>query len=232
MKKYAFIKIADSFIIDLFEYNSEEFNLKKGCNCVIQTKRGMEFGVVLSVFDEKPSDYEISDESKILRIATNKDLSLFAKKKYKEESAKRVFLDLVKKHKIELKLTRVEYIFDRSKVIFYYTADGRVDFRQLVKDLASALKTRIEMRQIGVRDEAKILGGIGRCGKILCCSNFMREFKTIPIRAAKEQSLTMSTSRLSGICGRLMCCLMFEKHYENGVEGEDIVSDDEDEEIV
>lgn len=229
MGKYAFIKVADSFVIDLFEYNPDEFDLRKGSNCIIQTKRGMEFGVVIEIYDKKPGDYELTENNKILRIATNKDLSLFAKKKYKEERAKGVFLELVKKHKIDLKLTRVEYIFDRSKVIFYYTADGRVDFRLLVKDLASALKTRIEMRQIGVRDEAKIMGGIGRCGRILCCSNFMRDFKTIPIKAAKEQSLTMSTSRLSGICGRLMCCLMFEKHYESGEEGEDIVLEDDEE---
>ncbi len=228
MNKYAFIRVADSFFMDLYLFDDEDISLKVGDYCVIQTKRGMEFGKVLSIYDKKPEGFEVSEENKVLRIANNKDLSIFAKKKYKEESAKKVFLDLVKKHNIVLKLTRVEYIFDRSKVIFYYTADGRVDFRALVKDLATVLKTRIEMRQIGVRDEAKMRGGIGRCGRILCCNTFMREFKTIPIKAAKEQSLNMSTSRLSGICGRLMCCLMFEKHYEDGVEGEDVVVDEDD----
>ncbi len=228
MNKYAFIKVADSFFMDLYLFDDEDISLKVGDYCVIQTKRGMELGKILSIYNEKPEGYEVSEENKILRIANNKDLNIFAKKKYKEESAKKVFLDLVKKHNIVLKLTRVEYIFDRSKVIFYYTADGRVDFRALVKDLATVLKTRIEMRQIGVRDEAKMRGGIGRCGRILCCSTFMREFKTIPIKAAKDQSLTMSTSRLSGICGRLMCCLMFEKHYEDGVEGEDVIVDEDD----
>ncbi len=228
MNKYAFIKVADSFFMDLYLFNDEDISLKVGDYCVIQTKRGMELGKILSIYNEKPEGYEVSEENKILRIANNKDLNIFAKKKYKEESAKKVFLDLVKKHNIVLKLTRVEYIFDRSKVIFYYTADGRVDFRALVKDLATVLKTRIEMRQIGVRDEAKMRGDIGRYGRILCCSTFMREFKTIPIKAAKDQSLTMSTSRLSGICGRLMCCLMFEKHYEDGVEGEDVIVDEDD----
>lgn len=190
---------------------AEDLPLRKGDACIIHTERGVEMGTVVHVSQMPEGDSGNGQYPRILRKANAKDISQFERKRFREARAREVCQQLVQKHKLVLKLTRVEFLFDGSKVIFYYTADGRVDFRGLVKDLASALKTRIEMRQIGVRDEAKLLGGIGCCGLPLCCSTWIQKFYPVSIKTAKKQCLNLNPSRLSGVCGRLMCCLMYER---------------------
>ncbi len=179
---------------------------------IVETARGIEFGHVV-VGEKEVSDNEIVQPlKKVIRKATAKDLEQVKSNLAKEEEAFQICQKKIEEHKLDMKLVSVEYTFDGSKIIFYFTADGRIDFRELVKDLASVFRTRIELRQIGVRDEAKMLGGIGSCGRILCCSSFLGEFQPVSIRMAKEQNLSLNPTKISGLCGRLMCCLKYESN--------------------
>lgn len=190
--------------------------VQKGDSVIVETARGTECGEVVlpaSQIDETNWGQPIKPA---LRVATAQDLEQIRKNREKEENAFQVCSEKVRQHGLEMKLIDVEYTFDNSKVLFYFTADGRVDFRELVKDLASVLKTRIELRQIGVRDEAKMLGGLGICGREFCCSTFLGEFQPVSIKMAKEQGLSLNPTKISGTCGRLMCCLKYEQNaYED-----------------
>ena len=182
---------------------------------VVETARGIEFGHVV-IGPKKIKEEEIvSPLKRVLRIALNEDFDIHRENKEKAKEAIVICEKKVIEHKLDMKIIDVEYTFDNNKVIFYFTADGRVDFRDLVKDLAAIFKTRIELRQIGVRDEAKMVGGIGPCGKICCCAQFLGEFEPVSIKMAKEQSLSLNPTKISGLCGRLMCCLKYEQEaYE------------------
>ncbi len=197
-----------------FEPNGLE--IKKGDNVIVEVTRGTECGEVVMV-DRKIDEKEFSQPLKpILRIATDDDIAQMKKNHEKEEYAFQVCVEKVRRHKLDMKLIDVEYTFDNNKILFYFTADGRVDFRELVKDLVAVLKTRIELRQIGVRDEAKMLGGLGICGREFCCSTFLGEFQPVSIKMAKEQGLSLNPTKISGTCGRLMCCLKYEQNaYED-----------------
>ena len=182
---------------------------------IVETARGIEFGSVVSE-RRQVKEKCIGDELKpVLRIATKEDEERAAKNREKEKEAYKICLDKIKEHELDMKLVSTEYTFDNNKVLFYFTADGRVDFRELVKDLAAVFRTRIELRQIGVRDEAKMLGGMGICGRKLCCNTFLSEFAPVSIKMAKEQNLSLNPTKISGVCGRLMCCLTNEEEtYE------------------
>ena len=193
------------------EFVANELNVRVGDRCVVTTERGMELGIILNGRGAEDGNLSVGKIRKALRKATERDLYLYEKKKDREEHAHRFCLKRIKVRKLPMKLSRVEYIFDGSRVIFYFTAEGRVDFRDLVKDLARGLRTRIEMRQIGTRDEARLIGGQGCCGRgENCSSSFLRELKSVSVKAAKEQKLDLSPNRLSGMCGRLKCCLNYE----------------------
>ncbi|HSR52737.1 MAG TPA: regulatory iron-sulfur-containing complex subunit RicT [Acidobacteriota bacterium] len=193
------------------DFVASDVPLRIGDRCVVTTDRGVELGMVI---ETDPVDHSITGDMrhrKVLRRATERDLYLYEKKKDREESAFGLCRRRIAVRELPMKLSRVEYIFDGSRVIFYFTADGRIDFRQLVKDLARQLRTRIEMRQIGARDEAKLLGGMGCCGTGENCSSmFLSELKSVSVKTAKAQDLTINPGRLSGMCGRLKCCLNFE----------------------
>lgn len=195
----------------IYYFNPGELNLKVGQMVLAKTSRGIEIGkIVLSnrnLFDDKIS----MDLKDIIRVATQKDIEKFKKIKQREKKAFRIFNDKIKKYKLEMKLIGVEFLFDESKVIFYFTSDKRIDFRNLVKDLAAIFKIRIELRQVGVRDEARILGGIGSCGRALCCASFLKDFQPVSIKMAKEQGISLNPIKISGMCGRLMCCLNYEQ---------------------
>ncbi len=193
------------------EFVASQLGLRVGERCVISTDRGVELGVVLTNRQVDNINFADARIHKALRKATERDLLLYEKKKLREESAYRLCQARIKARKLKMKLSRVEHIFDGSRVIFYFTANSRVDFRVLVRDLAHELKTRIEMRQIGARDEAQMLGGLGSCGtRENCSAAFLTELRSVPVRAVKQQSLGMNSNRLSGTCGRLKCCLNFE----------------------
>lgn len=179
-------------------------------NVIVETIRGIEFGKAVLGIREVPEEEIIAPLKKVLRVATEEDKKIYEENKEKEKEAFNICLQKISQHNLEMKLIDVEYTFDNNKIIFYFTADGRVDFRELVKDLASVFKTRIELRQIGVRDEAKMISGIGPCGRPLCCSTFLGDFAPVSIKMAKEQSLSLNPTKISGICGRLMCCLKYE----------------------
>lgn len=182
---------------------------------IVETIRGIEYGRVAIGPRDMSEDQLVLPLKKVLRKASAQDDQIHQNNKDKEKEALETCKHKVKEHQLPMRLIDVEYTFDMSKIIFYFTAEGRVDFRELVKDLATIFKTRIELRQIGVRDEAKMLGGIGACGRILCCNNFLREFEPVSIRMAKEQNLSLNPAKISGICGRLMCCLKYESElYE------------------
>ena len=184
---------------------------RKGDRVIVETTRGVECGEVI-LSNRMVEDKQITAPlKKMLRPANEQDLEKVQKNREKEEYALKICQEKVRAHKLDMKLIDVEYTFDNSKVLFYFTADGRVDFRELVKDLASVLKTRIELRQIGVRDEAKMLGGLGICGRPFCCSTFLGEFQPVSIKMAKEQGLSLNPTKISGTCGRLMCCLKYEQ---------------------
>ncbi|MBE6539303.1 MAG: stage 0 sporulation protein [Ruminococcaceae bacterium] len=189
--------------------------LNKDDHAIVETARGMEFGIcALGNRKVKPADI-VSPLKPVVRVATEDDERRHEQNKVMEEKAKQIFLEKVQKNGLEMQLVDVEYTFDNSKLIFYFTADGRVDFRELVKDLASVFRTRIELRQIGVRDEAKLIGGLGVCGRPFCCKEFLPDFAQVSIKMAKEQNLSLSSTKISGSCGRLMCCLRFEQEvYE------------------
>ena len=193
------------------QFLARDIELRVGDRCIVSTERGVELGLVLDARRAEHLDSGDAKVNKALRKATERDLYLHEKKKDREHSAFRVAKKLAKQHKLSMKLSSVEYVFDGSRVIFYFTAGQRVDFRELVKDLARRLRTRIEMRQIGARDEAKMVGGQGCCGTgENCSSKFLRELKSVSVRAAKDQGLTVNPGRLSGMCGRLKCCLNYE----------------------
>ena len=199
----------------IYYFDPVKFRIKKGDHVIVETARGVEFGTVVSGVKEVPDEKVVQPLKPVLRVASQRDEEQEANNKRKEKEAFRICLEKIKKHKLEMKLIDAEYTFDNNKVLFYFTADGRIDFRELVKDLASVFKTRIELRQIGVRDETKIIGGMGICGRILCCHAHLSEFVPVSIKMAKEQNLSLNPTKISGVCGRLMCCL---KHEEETYE--------------
>lgn len=195
----------------IYYFDPINLNIEKKQPVIVETSRGIEYGIVEIPNLEKP-DNEIELPLKpIIRIATEEDIKQYKKNKKKEKEAWGVFIEKIKEHNLNMKLIDVDLTFDLNKIIFYFTAEGRVDFRELVKDLASIFKMRIELRQIGVRDEAKILNGIGMCGRTLCCSTFLRNFQPVSIKMAKDQNLSLNPIKISGVCGRLMCCLKYEQ---------------------
>lgn len=194
-----------------YYFDPKGLEIKKGDLVVVETARGMECGVAQYAPKEVAENEVTAPLKPVLRIATARDKQILEENKEKEKRAYEVCLQKIEKHKLDMNLTEVEYAFDGSKILFYFTADGRVDFRELVKDLASTFHTRIELRQIGVRDEAKMLGGLGVCGRPFCCSTFLNDFHSVSIKMAKEQGLSLSPSKISGTCGRLMCCLKYEQ---------------------
>ncbi|MBP0989710.1 MAG: stage 0 sporulation family protein [Oscillospiraceae bacterium] len=199
-----------------YYFDPEGVKVEEGTWVVVKTARGEECGIV-AISNKEVSEEEIVKPLKsIVRIATKEDIARMEENKEKEKQAFEICEKKIAAHKLEMKLVDVEYTFDNSKILFYFTADGRVDFREIVKDLASVFKTRIELRQIGVRDEAKMLGGIGICGREQCCSSFLGDFQPVSIKMAKEQGLSLNPAKISGTCGRLMCCLKYEQDvYED-----------------
>ena len=199
----------------VYYFGPKNLDLKIGDRVIVETARGVEMGTVAVAPKEVPDDEVVQPLKTVQRIATEEDFKRAEKNKEKEKEAFKICQEKIKKHKLEMKLVDAEYTFDNNKLLFYFTADGRIDFRELVKDLASVFKTRIELRQIGVRDEAKIMGGIGVCGRPLCCATYMPEFVPVSIKMAKEQNLSLNPTKISGVCGRLMCCLKNEEEtYE------------------
>lgn len=194
----------------IYFFDPLQFEIKKGDNVIVETARGIEFGTAVSDAREVTDDKVIQPLKPVLRIANERDREQEAANKLKEKEAFKICLEKIQKHGLEMKLIDAEYTFDNNKVLFYFTADGRIDFRELVKDLAGVFKTRIELRQIGVRDETKILGGIGICGRPLCCHTHLSDFIPVSIKMAKEQNLSLNPTKISGVCGRLMCCLKHE----------------------
>ena len=189
--------------------------VKTGDNVIVETARGIEYGYVVLGNREVDESKVVPPLKPVIRMATAEDEAVETKNKNKEKEAFKICQDKIKKHNLEMKLIDAEYTFDNNKVLFYFTADGRIDFRELVKDLASVFKTRIELRQVGVRDETKIMGGIGICGRALCCHSYLSEFIPVSIKMAKEQNLSLNPTKISGVCGRLMCCLKNEEEtYE------------------
>ncbi|HIU48531.1 MAG TPA: stage 0 sporulation family protein [Candidatus Avimonoglobus intestinipullorum] len=195
----------------VYHFNPQKLDIKKGDFVVVETARGIELGEVVVGKRAINTDSIVKPLKDVIRIATEKDLAVQENNKKKEAEAFQICNEKIKKHKLDMKLVEVEYTFDGSKILFYFTADGRVDFRELVKDLATVFKTRIELRQIGVRDESKTIGSIGICGRSLCCAQFLGEFEPVSIKMAKEQGLSLNPTKISGACGRLMCCLKYEQ---------------------
>ena len=200
----------------IYYFDPADMNIQKDTYVVVETARGIEFGECVIGIKEINENDIVAPLKSVLRIATEEDIDRHFKNKDKEKDAFNICLKKIQEHGLTMKLIDVEYTFDNNKVIFYFTADGRVDFRELVKDLATIFKTRIELRQIGVRDEAKMLGGLGPCGRPMCCSSFLGDFASVSIKMAKEQNLSLNPTKISGICGRLMCCLYYEQStYED-----------------
>lgn len=199
----------------IYFFDPVRFEIKKGDNVIVETARGIEFGTVVGEIKEVEDDKVVQPLKPVLRIASERDKEQEAANKIKEKEAYQICLEKIREHGLEMKLIDAEYTFDNNKVLFYFTADGRIDFRELVKDLASVFKTRIELRQIGVRDETKTMGGIGICGRVLCCHSYLSDFIPVSIKMAKEQNLSLNPTKISGVCGRLMCCL---KHEEETYE--------------
>ncbi|MBD7912670.1 MULTISPECIES: stage 0 sporulation family protein [Clostridium] len=200
----------------VYYFSPGSLKIHKGDYVVVETARGIEFGECVIGIKSIEEEDVIAPLKNVLRVADNKDIEKHKENKSKEEDALNICLKKVGEHGLDMKLVDVEYTFDNNKVIFYFTADGRVDFRELVKDLATIFKTRIELRQIGVRDEAKMIGGLGPCGRSMCCSSFLGDFASVSIKMAKEQNLSLNPTKISGICGRLMCCLNYEQStYES-----------------
>ena len=199
----------------IYFFDPCEFEIKRGDHVIVETARGIEFGTVVAGVKEVEDDKVIQPLKPVIRIATQRDIEQEAANKEREREAFKVCLEKIRKHELDMKLIDAEYTFDNNKVLFYFTADGRIDFRELVKDLAGVFKTRIELRQIGVRDETKIVGGIGICGRPLCCHSYLSDFIPVSIKMAKEQNLSLNPTKISGVCGRLMCCLKNEEEtYE------------------
>ncbi len=199
----------------IYYFDPIDMEMETGTHVIVETARGVEFGVVMIPPKDVEDDKVTQPLKPVIRIATDEDEKQQQKNKDKQEGAYKICQEKIKKHGLEMKLVQAEYTFDNNKLLFYFTADGRIDFRELVKDLASVFRTRIELRQIGVRDETKILGGIGICGRQLCCSSYLSEFVPVSIKMAKEQNLSLNPTKISGVCGRLMCCLKNEQEtYE------------------
>lgn len=199
----------------VYYFDPRGIEANRGDYVIVETSRGIEYGEVIQGIKEVENSAITKPLKGVLRIADEEDKKRYLENKEKEKEAYKICLEKIEKHELEMKLVEVEYTFDRSKVLFYFTADGRVDFRELVKDLASVFRTRIELIQIGVRDESKTLGSIGVCGRNLCCSQFLDEFVPVSIKMAKEQGLSLNPTKISGACGRLMCCLKYEQEtYE------------------
>lgn len=199
----------------IYFFAPENYDVKVGDNVIVETARGIEYGKVVLGKRQIEESKLVSSLKSVIRIATEEDDQIQRENQLKKEEAFQICLEKIKKHGLEMKLIDCEYTFDNNKLLFYFTAGGRIDFRELVKDLASVFRTRIELRQIGVRDETKILGGIGICGRTLCCHSYLSEFVPVSIKMAKEQNLSLNPTKISGVCGRLMCCLKNEQEtYE------------------
>ena len=199
----------------IYYFNPRGYKMKTGDHVIVETARGIEYGRVVLGPKEVREEEVVHPLKEVLRVATAEDDEREAQNRLKEKDAFKICQKKIREHGLEMKLIDAEYTFDNNKVLFYFTADGRIDFRQLVKDLAAIFKTRIELRQIGVRDETKILGGIGICGRCLCCHTYLTEFAPVSIKMAKEQNLSLNQTKISGVCGRLMCCLKNEQEtYE------------------
>lgn len=203
----------------IYYFDPIDLPVDKDCSVIVETARGIEYGkVVIGKRTVQEADV-VLPLKKVIRIADLTDAQLVEDNKRAAKNAFAICQDKIRDHQLKMKLVDVEYTFDRNKIIFYFTAEGRVDFRELVKDLAGVFRTRIELRQIGVRDEAKMLGGIGPCGRILCCSSFLGDFEPVSIKMAKDQNLSLNPTKISGLCGRLMCCLKYEHdNYESAKE--------------
>lgn len=199
----------------IYYFDPKNLDIKRGDHVIVETARGMEYGKVVVGNREVDSKTVVQPLKPVFRIATAEDDEKVSRNREREKEAMKICQEKIRKHELEMKLIDAEYTFDNNKVLFYFTADGRIDFRELVKDLAAVFKTRIELRQIGVRDETKILGGIGICGRELCCHSHLSEFVPVSIKMAKEQNLSLNPTKISGVCGRLMCCL---KHEEETYE--------------
>ena len=199
----------------IYYFNPSGFDINQGDHVIVETARGVEYGHVVLGCREVEDEKVVQPLKEVLRLATPEDDVIQQHNKEKEKEAFKICLEKIEKHGLEMKLIDCEYTFDNNKVLFYFTADGRIDFRELVKDLASVFKTRIELRQIGVRDETKIIGGIGICGRPMCCHTYLADFAPVSIKMAKEQNLSLNPAKISGVCGRLMCCLKNEEEaYE------------------
>ncbi|MDD3269830.1 MAG: stage 0 sporulation family protein [Syntrophomonadaceae bacterium] len=200
----------------IYNFECEAFDLQPEDAVIVETVRGIECGIVALGKRELGENQLVLPLKRVIRKATPEDISAYENNQQKGKEAMEVCKKKIKEHNLPMRLIDVEYTFDLGKIIFYFTAEGRVDFRELVKDLAAIFKTRIELRQIGVRDEAKMVGGIASCGRILCCNSFLGEFAPVSIRMAKEQNLSLNPAKISGICGRLMCCLKYESELYDG----------------
>ena len=199
----------------IYYFSPKDFDIKSGDHVIVETARGVEYGQVVLPPRKVENEKVIQPLKEVIRIANTQDDKKEENNRRREKDAYQICLKKIREHGLEMKLIDVEYTFDNNKVLFYFTADGRIDFRELVKDLAAIFKTRIELRQIGVRDETKILGGIGICGRPLCCHTYLSEFAPVSIKMAKEQNLSLNPAKISGVCGRLMCCLKNEEEtYE------------------
>lgn len=199
----------------VYFFDPGDEQIERGEHVIVETAKGVEYGTVVVPNREMAEEKIVAPLKKIIRVATSKDEDIELKNREKEKDAYKICLEKIAKHRLEMKLIAAEYTFDNNKLLFYFTADGRIDFRELVKDLASVFRTRIELRQIGVRDETKICGGIGICGRTLCCHSYLSEFAPVSIKMAKEQNLSLNPTKISGVCGRLMCCLKNEEEaYE------------------
>lgn len=195
----------------IYYFDPVDLKIELNENVIVETARGIEFGKVVVSNREVPEQEIVAPLKAVIRIASEEDKRHAEQNDMKEKEAFNACLQKINDHKLDMKLIDVEYTFDNNKVLFYFTADGRVDFRELVKDLAAVFKTRIELRQIGVRDESKMMGGIGVCGRVLCCNSYLGEFQPVSIKMAKEQGLSLNPTKISGTCGRLMCCLKYEQ---------------------
>lgn len=201
----------------IYYFSPEGLDIKEFDKVIVETARGIEFGECVIGSKQIEETQIVSPLKNVIRKANEEDIAKDNENQEKEKEALQVCTEKIEQHELKMKLIDVEYTFDNNKVIFYFTADGRVDFRELVKDLASVFRTRIELRQIGVRDEAKMIGGLGPCGRTMCCSTFLGDFAPVSIKMAKEQSLSLNPTKISGICGRLMCCLNYEQDTYEGI---------------
>ncbi len=202
----------------IYNFDPLDFKIEVGNHVIVETARGIEYGKVVQSVKEKNEEDVIMPLKPVIRVATEEDDKIAKQNKDKEKKAFFICKEKIKKHGLEMKLIDTEYTFDKTKLIFYFTAEGRIDFRELVKDLANIFKLRIELRQIGVRDEARILGDIGVCGKELCCRTFINKFNSVSIKMARDQGLVINPSKISGVCGRLLCCINYEyAQYEEAL---------------